>query len=171
MASRSVQKRSALVRAYLTVYDAADAPVTGLVNGDFTKRLVFNGANSAVVVTVAEVDSVNDPGVYMASFTPPTDGAWYLLVQNAANNPRGWEEEFDVTVDGVYTINEIFDKADGVETGFTLRQTQRLMAGVLCGKVSGGPGLPVFRNMQDTADRVSSTADANGNRTIVTLSP
>jgi hypothetical protein len=76
-----------------------------------------------------------------------------------------------VTADGVFTINDIFDKADGVETGFTLRQALRLMAAVLCGKVSGGPDHPVFTNLQQTTPRVDSVADANGNRTTVTLTP
>lgn len=168
---RSVQKLGTVVRSYISVFDAANTPVTGLVDGSFTKFLAFGSATSAIVVTVSEIDAINNPGQYVATFTPTSSGSWYLGVRNAANNPRGWDEEFDVTVDGVFTINEIFDKIDGVETGFTLRQTMRLMSAVLCGKVSGGPGTPVFRNMQDTANRVASTADPNGNRTIVTLTP
>lgn len=61
--------------------------------------------------------------------------------------------------------------ADGVEDGYTVKQSLRLMAAVLCGKVSGGPGSPVFRNMPDTAARVAATADSGGNRTSVTLTP
>jgi hypothetical protein len=65
----------------------------------------------------------------------------------------------------------LLDLANGVETGYTLRQALRVMAAVLCGKVSGGPGAPVFRDMTDAANRVASTSDANGNRTAVTLTP
>lgn len=68
--------------------------------------------------------------------------------------------------------NAYLDLANGIETGFTPRQTHRIMAAVLAGKVSGyaaGPG--VFRSMDDSANRVSATHDANGNRTAMTLTP
>lgn len=60
---------------------------------------------------------------------------------------------------------------DGVEPGFTVRDVLRLLSAVTAGKVSGGPGAPVFRNLPDTADRVSGTADSSGNRTAVTYNP
>lgn len=168
---RSVQKLATLVRAYFTVYNALDVPVTALPNGAFGKLLSFNGAPSAVPVTVTEIDAATRPGQYFASFTPSGVGQWYLLITNAANNPRGWDEEFDVTTDGVFTIDDVFIKADMVETGWNLRDTLRVNSAVLCGKVSGGPGHPVFTNLQQTAPRVDSVADANGNRTTVTLTP
>lgn len=66
----------------------------------------------------------------------------------------------------------LLDLANGVETGYTVRQTLRIMAAVLAGKVSGYPAGPgVFRNLADAADRVSATNDANGNRTAMTLTP
>lgn len=64
----------------------------------------------------------------------------------------------------------LLDRANGVETGFTLRQTIRLMSAVLAGKSSGHPGSPVYRNMGDTADRVTATV-SSGNRSAVTLNP
>jgi len=153
------------------VFDTANAPVTGLVNGDFSKFLSVDGVNSAVVVTVSEIGN----GRYQASFTPTSTGFWYLLITNATYNPRGWDEEFDVTTGGVLSTSDIANGilllANGVESGFTVQDTLRLMSGVLCGKVSGGPGSPVFRNMPDTANRVAATADASGNRTVVTLTP
>jgi hypothetical protein len=45
------------------------------------------------------------------------------------------------------------------------------MSAVLCGKVSGGPANPAFRNMVDSKARVVSVADSNGNRSSVTLDP
>jgi len=168
---RSVQKIGTAIRSEFEVFDSSSAPVLGLVTGDFTIFLSANGVDVAVpgviVVTISEVGN----GRYSASWTANANTFWNLTIRHATYNKRGWSEGFDVTPDGVYTINDIFDKTDGVETGFTLRQAMRLMSAVLCGKVSGGPGLPIFRNMQDTANRVSSTADANGNRTVVTLTP
>jgi hypothetical protein len=65
----------------------------------------------------------------------------------------------------------LLDLANGVEVGYTLRQTLRLMAAAVAGKASGGPGGTVFRNLPDSADRITSVADASGNRTTVTHSP
>lgn len=98
--SQTVQKVGVAARGDFVVYDANDDPVTGLVNADFDKLLMKNGANSAVVATVAEVGS----GRYTVTFTPNAVGIWTLLVQNATYNPRGWIETFNVTTDGVLTL-------------------------------------------------------------------
>lgn len=64
----------------------------------------------------------------------------------------------------------LLDRANGVETGYTVRQTMRIMSAVLGGKSSGHPGSPVYRNLSDSADRVSATV-SSGNRSAVTLNP
>jgi len=157
---RSVQKTGLLIRAYLEVYDGANAPVTGLVNVDFTKYLSLNGAVSAVPVTVTEVAN----GMYYATFTPAALGSWHLLIRNAANNPRGWDETFDVTAAGP-------DLTTWVTDGYTFAQMLELIGAALLGKVSGGPALPVFRSMNDTANRISATCNASGDRIVVVLTP
>lgn len=64
----------------------------------------------------------------------------------------------------------LLDLTNGVESGVTLRQALRAIAAVAAGKVSGmDTGAPVFRNLGDTANRVSATTDADGNRSAVTL--
>jgi hypothetical protein len=63
---------------------------------------------------------------------------------------------------------DILDYANGVETGKTVRQTLRIMAAILAGKVSGaGSGTETFRSLDDSANRVVVTADTSGNRTAV----
>lgn len=163
----TVAKLNTVVESYLTVYNLAGAPVIGLVDANFTKFLTVNGIASALPVTVTEVGN----GQYVVSWIPNVTGSWYLLVRQPLNNPRGWDEEYTVTVDGVFVINEIFDKPDGVETGYTLRQALRVMAAGICGRVSGGPNHPIFRNLPDTANRMESIDDVNGNRTTVVLTP
>lgn len=64
----------------------------------------------------------------------------------------------------------LLDRANGIETGYTLRQAMRIMSAVLGGKSSGHPGSPVYRNLPDSADRVSATV-SSGNRSAVTLNP
>lgn len=52
-------------------------PLTGLVDGDFTKLLLVDSSVSAQSVTVAEVGAT---GRYVISFTPDADGLWYAEV-------------------------------------------------------------------------------------------
>lgn len=63
----------------------------------------------------------------------------------------------------------LLDLADGIETGKTLRAILRGIAAILLGKTSGGPGSSVFRDVNNSKDRVTTVADANGDRTTVTL--
>lgn len=158
--ARSVQKISVLLRSEFDVFDSSNNPVTGLVDGDFTKLLSLNGANSLIVVTVTEVGN----GRYQANFTPNANGYWVLTIRNATYNKRGWTEGFDVDAAGYDLMSFIID-------GFTLEQTLKLIAAFSNGKLSGAPLNPVFRSQDNTANRITATCDANGNRTAVTLTP
>ena len=63
----------------------------------------------------------------------------------------------------------LLDRINAVETGLTPRQTLRLIAAILGGKVSGaGTGSEVFRAADDSKDRVTVTVDGSGNRSNVT---
>ncbi|HET6497405.1 MAG TPA: hypothetical protein VFH61_18820 [Thermoleophilia bacterium] len=54
----------------------------------------------------------------------------------------------------------------------TAEELTRILAAALAGKVSGADGPTVrFRNLEDTADAITSSVDAVGNRTAVTLNP
>lgn len=72
------------------------------------------------------------------------------------------------------TANEnadaLLDRANGVETGFSVRQAMRLMLASLAGKLSGAATTTVaIRDANDSKDRITATVDADGNRTAVTL--
>jgi hypothetical protein len=161
---RSVQKVGTLVRTELIVFDDGDNRVTGLVNADFTKRLVKDGVSDPTVVTVSEIDAITRPGEYEATFTPLTIGEWFLYVFESTFNPRGWQEQFDVTVTGPDWGQRVID-------GFTVAQTTALMAAANQGKVAGAPLAPVIRAQDDSADRIAATCDLNGDRIAVTLTP
>lgn len=67
------------------------------------------------------------------------------------------------------TPTSILDAPNGIETGVTLRKGLRAMLSVLNGKVSGlGTPNPVFRDFNDTKDRISPTVDQWGNRSAIT---
>lgn len=73
------------------------------------------------------------------------------------------------TLDSATTVDSIFDRADAIETGMTLRQALRGTTSKLFGKVSGGStGTELFRAaVSDSKTRITFTDDINGNRTAV----
>jgi hypothetical protein len=54
-------------------------------------------------------------------------------------------------------------------TGTTASEAMDILTAVAAGKVSGGPGSPVFRSIDDTRNVVTGVADSNGNRTTSTI--
>lgn len=64
------------------------------------------------------------------------------------------------------------DRSNGIETGYTLRQAQRIILSAVAGESSGhtsGASSPVYRDVNDTKNRITASCDADGNRTSVTL--
>jgi len=60
--------------------------------------------------------------------------------------------------------------AHTIEGTFTAEEVMRIMSAALAGKASGlATNAPVFRDINDTKDRITATTDASGNRTAVTL--
>lgn len=63
----------------------------------------------------------------------------------------------------------LLDRADGIETGETPRQTLRLLRAANVGQSDGFPDGPVhFRDKANTKDRITANTDQDGNRTAVT---
>ena len=62
---------------------------------------------------------------------------------------------------------EVWGRA--IESGYTAEELLRLLSAVIVGKSSGQPTNAVFRDINDTKDRVTGTVDSNGNRTSVTV--
>jgi hypothetical protein len=70
------------------------------------------------------------------------------------------------------TASAVLTEANGVETGYTVQSTLRLVASVLLGRLSGaGTGTEVFRDINNTKSRVTASIDANNNRTNISLDP
>lgn len=76
------------------VFDSSNAAVTGLADGDFTKKLTKNTAHDTTAVTVAEVSAANQPGLYKATWAVGASAAtlpgFELRVTHATHNPLGW---------------------------------------------------------------------------------
>lgn len=63
----------------------------------------------------------------------------------------------------------LLDRANGVETSYTLRQALRLILASAAGKLSGAATTTVtIRNIGDSKDRIIATVDADGNRSAFT---
>lgn len=58
-----------------------------------------------------------------------------------------------------------------IDGAHTAAQVMRILAAVAAGKSSGQPSSPVFRDLNDTVNRVTGTVDGSGNRTAVTVNP
>lgn len=81
--------------------------------------------------------------------------------------------ECEISIGAVPSADDNFyallDNPNAVD-GLTVRQTLRIIAAALAGKVSGAAGnAPVFRAIDDSKDRISATTDASGNRPTVTV--
>jgi len=62
----------------------------------------------------------------------------------------------------------LLDRANGIETGVTPRQSLRIVGALLGGKISGaGSGSEVFLGMDGATTRVTVTVDPDGNRTAI----
>lgn len=67
--------------------------------------------------------------------------------------------------------NALLDLSSGVETNFTLRQVLRIMAAAMAGRSSGADtSAPIFRDLNNTKDRITATTNSGG-RATVTLDP
>lgn len=96
-----------------------------------------------------------------------------LLVDNV--NATISSRASQTSVDDVPTAAEnaaaYLDLANGIETGLTPRQAQRLLVAAAAGKLSGAATTTiVIRNaVADSKDRITATVDADGNRSAITL--
>lgn len=129
-------------------------------NPDATSWYAIVNMGSAVVAAIEDIDfgatmkaSINtEADTALTDYDPPTktemDTAHALLSTHAAAD--------------VLTQN--------VEGTRTVAEELRLIVAALCGKSSGGgTNTLVFRDIDDSKDRITATVDANGNRTDMTL--
>jgi hypothetical protein len=163
-----------IAAAFKKVFDVA-APVftAQSVNqtGDSFARIGVAGAGLTNLgdTRIANLDATVSSRLASASYTAPDNATITLINNKTTNLPVNPAATTDIPTAN-QNADALLDRVNGVETGFTPRQTMRLMSAVLCGKSTGHPGSPVYRNMPDTADRLTATV-SSGNRSAVTQSP
>ena len=114
----------------------------------------FTAAVGALAWAVAEIQSHAS-----ATFVPYATGDLAASIDVSASA--------ELTAASI--ADEILDQ-QMIETGLSVRETLRLCAAALAGKISGADGATItIRNaVADDADRIVATVDANGNRTAIT---
>jgi hypothetical protein len=155
----AVRSRLAQAGASTTItLDTGATATDAIYNGNIVSIIAGTGAGQNRVITgyvgstrVATVDSA-------WAVTPDATSVFALFPQGI------------IGLSSTQVESAVMDKADGIETGLTMRQSQRLQSSVLVGRRSGtGSGTEVFNAAVTNAKaRVTATIDGSGNRTNVT---
>jgi hypothetical protein len=147
-----------------------DVPMANHLGAGTTGDAIFQAAIAAMAVQ-AVTDNLPDSGA-LTSIAQASDLA---AVQTTADNIETDTQDIQSTLAALSipsandNADALLDRADAIETGLTPRGALRLNTAALAGKVSGaGTGTETFRNaVADSKARITSTVDANGNRTAV----
>ena len=133
--------------------------------GGITTASFAAGAIDNAAFNVTETLTANPAtgGIVAASF-----GAGAIDAAAIAADAIGASE---LATDAANEIADaILDRANGIETGVTLRAAVRYIGASWAGQVSGaGTATEVFLGLDAITTRLTVTADASGNRTAVTL--
>jgi hypothetical protein len=114
---------------------------------------------SALAITAGKVDVNDKTGFALTAAYDPAKTA-----AQAGDSMALTSAERNATADA------LLDRAAGVETGWTPRQSLRVMLASLAGKLSGAATTTVtIRDVGDTKARITATVDTDGNRSAVTL--
>lgn len=160
--------------ANLSTTDAALALIANL-SADFAASGQLTDANLAIVIlleasfsangsfTTADLGNILNLAASLAASGTLSDAAIVTLINLSADLSPNAGQVSDASIS-----TELLDNQD-IETGFSLRESIRLMLAALVGKASGAETTTItFRDINDTIDRIVATVDSNGNRTSVT---
>ena len=142
---------------------SAGSPVTGLVNANFTKYLMKDGAAASETVTVTEINAGTRPGIYAVTFTPTAGvGDYQYLVYATSYADSKFTENFEVRAvfsDFDSSTNTV-TLAAATHTGATIPTVTTVSGSV--GSVTGAVGsvtaaVTVGTNNDKTGYRLSAT--------------
>ncbi len=145
---------------FITAFFSKDGvPKIQLIPDIFIYKL---SDNSLIVDSVMSEVAV---GFYKYNFTNYDNSESYVILCDGGNSLSNYERYASCSL-GATKI----DLSEILEGSFTVDQVLRLMFSVLCGRSSGGGSeLIIFRDSQNSKDRVTATVDDVGNRTLITL--
>lgn len=143
--------------------DAGASAVDNYYVGQLLTLTVGTGAGQTRRI-IGYVGSTKVATVDSAWATNPASGTAYRILSDASSALSVLERNA--------VADAYLDRTDGIETGLTPRNAQRLQSAALAGKVSGasaGAGTVTIRNaIADSKNRIIATNDAFGNRTAIT---
>lgn len=153
---------SRLTGTRATNLDNLDVAVsTRLASGSYTAP-----DNAGITAIKAKTDNL--PASPAATGDIPSASSIASAVWSAVT--RTLTSSFPSVPTANQNADALLDRADGVETSYTLRQAMRVILAALGGKISGaGTTNVLIRDVNDAKDRIDATVDADGNRTAVTL--
>lgn len=98
------------------VLDKKNDPVTGLVDGDFTKVLYDPDGNERANTTGGITITINElgNGVYRLNFTPDKLGNWIILLTDATHFPWGKAQNYYCVTEAWDTIAQILKRIVGL---------------------------------------------------------
>lgn len=112
---------------------------------------------------------ISDAGGLDIDVLAGSDGATLATTQGNYAPAKAGDAMALTTAERDSAADALLTRTDGVETGWTLQQTQRIIAAATAGKLSGAATTTnTMRGLTDASDRITSTVDADGNRSAVT---
>jgi hypothetical protein len=163
----------AAVAAYVDTEVAAIKAVTDKLDStlvldgsvyQFTANALENGSVDAAGIRSAIGMSTSNLDVQLAAIVQDTGTT---IPQQITSELAAVQSAITSVIPSSGTVSDAV-MAKELETGFTVARTLRIVAASTAGKVTGGPGGPIFRNLSDTADQITGVATADGNRTSAT---
>jgi hypothetical protein len=171
-AAYDAAKTAAPTGAAMTLTAAYDAAKTAAPPGAaMTLTSAYDAAKTAAP-SGAKMDVVDVPNA--AAVTAIQAGLAIASVQTAIKAKTDLIPASPAAIGDIPTANQnadaLLDRANGIETGITLRQATRAELAAAAGKLSGvGTAVVVIRAGNDSKDRITAATDGAGNRTAVSL--
>lgn len=149
--------------------DATNMP--GFYRLDLSDAIVASGVNAVTLMLKGAANMAPLPiEIELVAYNPQSATDLGLSNLDTTVSSRLASASYTAPPTANENADALLDRTNGIETGYTPREVFRLIASTHLGKVSGaGTGTEVFRSITDTKDRVTSTVDAEGNRTAVVL--
>jgi hypothetical protein len=147
-----------------------------LVSGRMDSTVDGTGMESGALTAIwefAEISITGGIGARLKTGVPNAapGGAGGVPTVDASNYIAGIQGGGGLNqLDDLNNLSAAAVLAAGDVDGFTLEETLKLCLAALAGKLSGAATTTItIRSADDSADRITATVDANGNRTAVTL--
>jgi hypothetical protein len=156
--------------------DGAGNPMMAIETTAYTQVVVLNQVGGVIATSSGDVDAIS-AGVWnrldALILTPASIGLRVKTFLDATVSSRadpGAAMSLTALERSTLAL-ALWNIADEIEPGTSPAVALRLMGAILLGKVTGGPDHPDFKGIGVGDVRVHMEADANGNRTVVTLTP